>query len=193
MSQIKKAIRDVQIDIQEIVEVIDKGNHEVILDLHIKIDGKYQSKINDWGKSMYGYRTSTGFVYSMLSTDSLIDNLKCMKAKLEGYIQTLELTQFGVNEKSNGIVIYNENNNTNINYVINFEEIESVINNNESLTSEETSEAIKKLKELQKIYESKDSRKNKWEKTKSILVWLADKSVDFAIAYFPVIFSMLKK
>lgn len=193
MSQIKKAIRDVQIDIQDIVEVIDKGNHEAILDLHIKIDGKYQSKINDWGKSMYGYRTSTGFVYSMLSTDSLIYNLKCMKAKLEGYIQTLELTQFGVNEKSNGIIIYNENSNTNINYVINFEEIESVIKNNESLTSEETSEAIKRLKELQKIYESNDSRKNKWEKTKSILVWLADKSVDFAIAYFPVIFSMLKK
>ena len=63
----------------------------------------------------------------------------------------------------------------------------------ESLTSAETTEALEKLKELEKIYNSKESRKAKWETAKKILVWVTDKSVDVAIAYFPVIMSILNK
>lgn len=61
----------------------------------------------------------------------------------------------------------------------------------ESLTEEETKEALKYLKELKEIYESKGNRKSKWEKAKKILIWLADKSVDIAIAFFPIITSIL--
>ena len=41
---------------------------------------------------------------------------------------------------------------------------------NESLTEEQTKEALQKIEELKLIYESKDSKKTKWDKVKSIMV-----------------------
>ena len=62
--------------------------------------------------------------------------------------------------------------------------------NNESLTEEQTIEALKKLEELRSIYQSKDNKKTKWSKVKPIMIWLADKSVDVGIAFLPLITSM---
>ena len=56
-----------------------------------------------------------------------------------------------------------------------------------SLTDEETQEIKAKLDELEKIVNSKDKKKTKWEKAKSILVWLADKSFDVGITLLPLL------
>ena len=61
----------------------------------------------------------------------------------------------------------------------------------ESLTEDETKEAIYKIKEIETIYKSKDNKKKKWEKLRKIIIWLADKSVDLAIAYLPIITTSL--
>ena len=61
------------------------------------------------------------------------------------------------------------------------------------MTDEQTKEALLYLKELQTIFESKESRKNKWEKAKKIVGWLLDKGVDVAISYLPAIVSMISK
>ena len=63
----------------------------------------------------------------------------------------------------------------------------------EVIVDEQTKEALLYLKELQTIFESKESRKNKWEKAKKIVGWLLDKGVDVAISYLPAIVSMISK
>ena len=118
-----------------------------------------------------------------------------MKSKLEGYIYDVSLKPLSISQPATkSINFYNNNENVINNNLtnINFNSIEQKIRECEYLTDEETKEALTKLKELQKISESNDSRKNKWEKSKKILIWLADKSVDIAIAYFPVLMSIFK-
>ena len=56
-----------------------------------------------------------------------------------------------------------------------------------SLTDEETEEILAKIDELEEIINSNDKKKNKREKTKSVLFWLADKSFDVGIALLPLL------
>lgn len=113
-----------------------------------------------------------------------------MIGKLEGYKQDLDIKLYNSNN-SKDIKIYNNNTNTNSNInTVNFNIVEETINNNESLTEEQTKEALEKLDELKTIYQLKDNRKTKWAKVKPILIWLCDKSVDIAIAFLPLITSI---
>ena len=77
---------DIRKDISLISEKISSSDlkENEIEELHKYIDGKYQSKITNWGNSMYGWNLKYGFIYSMLSEDSLKSNLSIMKSKLEG-------------------------------------------------------------------------------------------------------------
>lgn len=205
MSKENQIKRDIQKDIDEIQSLLEQNNstEDELTKLHIKIDGKYQSKITTWGKSCYNWYDKNGFDYNYMSIDSLRHNLLNMKSKLEGYLQTFTLvpivpsnskTVNYINNNTNTNNNKNDNSNININEVkIDFKQIEKTINDMQSLTSAETKEALEKLKELENIYNSKESRKTKWETAKKILIWVADKSVDVAIAYFPVIMSILNK
>lgn len=195
MSSVNQIKREVKSDIVKIEEAIKQTDEEILRDVHMLIDGKYQTKIEKWGLSQYGWRDKYGFLYGSLSYDSLKHNLQNMKSKLEGYIQDVSLKPLSIRQPATkSINFYNNNENVINNNLtnINFNSIEQKIKECEYLTDEETKEALAKLKELQKISESNDSRKNKWEKSKKILIWLADKSVDIAIAYFPVIMSIFK-
>ena len=193
MSTISQIKREVKEDIIKIEEAISKSDEKILHDVHMMIDGKYQTKIERWGLSQYGWRDSYGFHYETLDFDSLKHNLQNMKSKLEGYIQDIDLKPLTINKPTKSINVYNKNENNISNIVsnVNFNTVEEKIKECESLTEEETKEALKYLKELKEIYESKGNRKSKWEKAKKILIWLADKSVDIAIAFFPIITSIL--
>ena len=193
MSTISQIKREVKEDIIKIEEALSKSDEKILHDVHMMIDGKYQTKIERWGLSQYGWRDSYGFHYGTLDFDSLKHNLQNMKSKLEGYIQDIDLKPLTINKPTKSINVYNKNENNISNIVsnVNFNTVEEKINECESLTEEETKEALKYLKELKEIYESKGNRKSKWEKAKKILIWLADKSVDIAIAFFPIITSIL--
>lgn len=195
MSSLNQIKREVRSDIAKIEEALKQTDEEILRDVHMLIDGKYQTKIEKWGLSQYGWRDTFGFHYGLLSYDSLKHNLQNMKSKLEGYIYDVSLKPLSISQPATkSINFYNNNENVINNNLtnINFNSIEQKIRECEYLTDEETKEALTKLKELQKISESNDSRKNKWEKSKKILIWLADKSVDIAIAYFPVLMSIFK-
>lgn len=189
---------DIRKDITSITETLkkEKSEENEILELHKYIDGKYQSKISNWGNSMYGWNLNYGFLYGMLDEDSLKSNLSVMKSKLEGYLQNFYIPQVVPSQDKN-VNIYNSNSNNNTNSInfefnLDFDEIKKKIINSESLTQEQTDEALKILSELKEIYNSNESKKSKWEKSKKVLLWLADKSVDIAIAYFPIILNILK-
>lgn len=198
MSKQNMIKREIQSDIDEIN--LELKNHNITFEelkkLHMKIDGKYQSKIKNWGLSCYNWNPNYGFDYEFIDNSSLIHNLTNMQSKLEGYLQDFDLLLFSTQaNKGMTSIIYNNNKNENdikIQNTIDFNIIISNINNMESLNKEETTEAIEKVKELEKIYKSNDTRKNKWEKAKKIGIWIFDKSVDVAIQLLPIFLNILK-
>lgn len=200
MSKINQMKRDVDKDISDIKKVLNNKDFNALLEVHQYMDSKYQSKIKTWGYSQYGWSDKLGFDYTFMGTEALIDNLKNMIGKLEGYKRDIELDVYKImnGSSSRNINVYNTNTNTNTNNNINnnkvdFSALEKHIINNETMTDEQTKEALLYLKELQTIFESKESRKNKWEKAKKIVGWLLDKGVDVAISYLPAIVSMISK
>lgn len=76
-------------DIQKIEDVLKTDNTAEMKNVHIRIDGKYNSYVSNWGHSMYGYIQQTGFTYEYLDKESLIHNLNVMNASLEGHKQKL--------------------------------------------------------------------------------------------------------
>lgn len=191
MSKESMIKRDIQNDIEKIRIVLESNAGEQELkNVHMYIDGKYQTKITNWGLSQYSWGNDYGFDYGMLEQEELEHNLKNMKSKLEGYLQDYRLV-LNTSEMTKVKVINNNANTNQINIKVDFQALINQINEMESLTEEETKEAISKIKEIEVIHKSKETKKKKWEKVKKILVWLADKSVDLAIAYLPLITSSL--
>lgn len=95
LNQIKREIKD---DILKIEEVLKIDDEKKLSDVHMLIDGKYQTKIEKWGLSQYGWRDSYGFHYASLSSNSFKHNLQNMKSKLEGYLQDISLKPLSVNQ-----------------------------------------------------------------------------------------------
>ncbi len=197
MSKVNQMKRDIEKDINSIKEVLTNNDFNEMIKVHKYIDGKYQSKINTWGLSQYGWGDNLGFDYELISEIGISQNLENMIGKLDGYKQDIDLKVYenfnGKNSKE--LKIYNNSNsiNTNTNFVtnnVNFNNAVQDIKNNTSLTEGQTKEALQKLEELKTIYESKDNKKIKWTKVKPIMLWLADKSVDVGIALLPLITSM---
>lgn len=192
MSKESMIKRDIQSDIDKIEEVLQSNSSiQDLTNIHMYIDGKYQSKISNWGLSQYSWNDKFGFTYELLSEASLKHNLNNMKNKIEGYLQDYRLLPITSLSSPEIKFINNNTNNNEIKVEIDFTNLINKINDMESLTEIETNEAIEKVKEIEKIYKSKDSKKKKWEKIKNILIWLADKSVDLAIAYLPIITNSL--
>lgn len=197
MSKVNQMKRDIEKDINSIKEVLTNNDFNEMIKVHKYIDGKYQSKINTWGLSQYGWGDNLGFDYELISETGIFQNLENMIGKLDGYKQDIDLKVYenfnGKNSKA--LKIYNNSNsiNTNTNFVtnnVNFNNAVQDIKNNTSLTEEQTKEALQKLEELKTIYETKDNKKTKWTKVKPIMLWLADKSVDVGIAFLPLITSI---
>lgn len=192
MSKESMIKRNIQNDIDKIKEVLQSNSSiQELTNIHMYIDGKYQSKISNWGLSQYSWNDKFGFAYEFLGEDSLKHNLNNMKNKLEGYLQDYRLVPIASSLSPAIKFINNNTNNNEIKVEIDFTNLINKINDMESLTETETKEAIEKVKEIEEIYNSKDSKKKKWEKIKNILIWLADKSVDLAIAYLPIITNSL--
>ena len=192
MSKINQIKRDIEKDINLIKEVLYNNDYDEMMKIHKYMDSKYQSKINTWGLSQYGWSDDFGFAYELIGKSGISENLENMIGKLECYKQNLDLKAPEIfnGKSSSDVKIYNNNNISHITNIVNFNSVAQNIKNNESLTEEQTMEALKKLDELKLIYESKDNKKNKWNKIKPILIWLADKSVDVGIGFLPLITSM---
>lgn len=80
--QVKKILAD----IKKIELAVKKDDFEQLKELHRELDGTYQNQIKNWGVSMYNYIKDVGFTYEYIDVDSLKDNLKTMKANLQGLL-----------------------------------------------------------------------------------------------------------
>ena len=151
------------------------------------MDGKYSAYVPNWRQGMYGYVRDYGFNYNQLKSPFLNHNLNFMKSKLEGFAECYEKTKSKTYPPSNNINVNVQNNN---NMTVSFEDAREKVDGMTSLTDQETQEILAKITELEEIISSSDKKKNKWEKAKSILIWLADKSFDVGMTLLPLLLNL---
>lgn len=179
-------IQMVNVDISKIEKLLEANidyEEEKYKNLHIELDAKYQVCVKNWGLSCYGYNKDFGFNYEFLGTSSLKHNLLLMKGKLEAF-------KFQVNAVEGKIppitINMTQNMSNQIDINISFDEVREKIESMDSLTSNDEKEILEKINEIERIVKSNEKKKVKWEKVKSFLIWLADKSVDVGIALLPL-------
>lgn len=186
MEMSKELLDMINADICEI-ENMNQRSFPELMRLHRKLDGRYQACIQDWRKSLWGADyEGTNIAYHLLEDEpeEVKDNLEMMKAKLEAFrfqmnavaMPELPTTQVNVT--------------TNVNVTISFDEVRKKIEENGSLSQEQTDEAISKINELEEISKSNISRKSKWEKVKPIIAFAMDKGADLGIAILTLIVQM---
>lgn len=179
----------VQSDIAKIETALSSTDESELILLHKTLDGKYQTCISDWGKSMYGYFEKLGFNYEFLDNDSIKHNLTMMKSKLESFMQ-------GWNEIANSQQPYirpsdvNVTVNNTVNVSISFQKMRRKIEDMTALNQAQTDEILEKIDELEKIEKENISRKIKWEKVKPIITFALDKGADVAIAILSLVVQM---
>lgn len=67
-----------------------------MMKIHKYIDSKYQSKIDTWGLSQFGWSDKLGFDYYFIGKSGISENLGNMIGKLEGYKQDLDLRVYEI-------------------------------------------------------------------------------------------------
>lgn len=119
----------------------------------------------------------------------LIDKENDNNRKLD-YIKTeFKLAKIKEVQKSN-VIINNKNHIEDVgNYsgLITFESAKEKINNIENISKEDKEEIIKNIEKIEIIIKSDESKQRKWEHTKDIIRWIADKSVDVGILLLKLI------
>lgn len=178
MQMVENDIQSIEIMLAEM-----NMNEDALKKLHRELDGKYQACIQKWDTGMYNWYKPYGFSYEYLGTNSLVDNLELMKAKLTTYKHQMNAVPDTLPPSTNVTV----NVDNAITVQVSFEAARKTIEDNASLTQEQTKEVLEKIAEIEKIVTSKDNKKTKWEKAKPILAWIGDKSVDVGIALLPLL------
>lgn len=189
LSDIERRKIEVRKDIEKI-DTIDKTDKKAIEELHRYLDGKYQGCIAEWGKSMWEYSKDSGFDYYYMSTESMLDNLNQMRPKLEAYALNWNALKKTPTQHSETTSNVNVTVNNEINISLTFQQAREKIQDMTSLTDEETKEVLIKITELEDIIKSSDKKKTKWEKAKSVLIWLADKSFDIGMTFLPLLLNI---
>lgn len=121
-------------------------------------------------------------------------DLPIVKAKLINYTSTFTSKQ---NPSShifinNSYATSNANASAHIDFETDIKIVQYKISEMDSLSAEETKIALQKLEELLKIAQSTDNRKTKWQKLGSIFKWIADKSVELAVAFAPALMNVIR-
>lgn len=173
-------------DVETINNAISEKKIDEYESVHMMMDGKYGAYVPDWGKGMYGYNPDFGFNYEYIGESSLEHNLTLMSSKLQGYALGLETPKKTSNRPINEVNVSVVNTNE-VNVSLSFEQARERVQDMTSLTDEQTQEILDKITELEEIINSKDKKKTKWEKAKSVLVWLADKSFDVGMTLLPLL------
>ena len=133
-----------------------------------------------WGENKESTNVNIGFLED--SHASLYDNLKLIKAKLETYQYKMNVVS-----PAEPITQVNVTNTNTIRINLTFDEARKDVQNMTSLTDADKDEILKRIEELEKVVNSGESKKSKWEKAKPVLKWLADKSFDIGRVILPLL------
>lgn len=86
----------------------------------------------------------------------------------------------------------NSESNVKMNINIDFEQAITLVNEDTSLDDKTTQEIIEKIKPQKKSQNQMIARKNKWKSLKTIVIWIAEKSVDIVAKLLPFIMDALQ-
>lgn len=172
----KKIIEE---DIVNCNEQIENGSPETRYELMRKLTSKYDSIITDFSKGLHDTW------YDDKGTQKL-KNIKILKEKLLLFKAMDYRNSF--DKSTPQVEIHNSNTNSNIIDInISFDEARQTVENMSALTDSEIEEILHKINDLEKIVQSKDRKSKKWENSKEIIKWIADKGVDVGIALLPLL------
>lgn len=135
-----------------------------------------------------------------------ISNIEKLKCKLEVFLATGCANQNEIhankslnvkvdNSSNNSSVNNNSNSNTNNNTIdwnVIFREARKEIEENESITEEDTEEVLKKIDEIEEINKADESIKKKWSRLKSTIKWTSTQGVSIATTILNLITAILK-
>lgn len=166
------------------------------LQLYKELTAKYHPFVPNFSDGLYGYIPKIAF-YEEVEDESLHHNLyqiynKLITFKAIGYPSLIPIKE----QLDNNIVLntnytsQNTNNNSNENnntISTSFGQVRQQIENMSSLPEAEIEDILNKINELEQIVQSTDRKSKKWENSKSIIKWIADKGVDVGISVIPLL------
>jgi hypothetical protein len=91
----------------------------------------------------------------------------------------------------NSININNENN-LHVSLSVTFQEVRSQIQDMTALSTDQITEILLRIDELETISNSKDKRPQKWEQAKGIIKWVGDKGLDVGIKILTLILKAME-
>lgn len=120
-----------------------------------------------------------------------INDIRRLKLKLENYRVNVEMEEEKEKRKLEELKIQKTiltiNNTNTLNVEVNFEQARAKVNNLTNMQQSEIDEILEKINQLEKIIKSTDKKEKKWENSKNIMKWIADKGVDVGIALLPLL------
>ncbi len=164
-------------DIDKCEQELKAGNSDTRYDLLIALKSKYNSIIDGFSDSLHSMWYDDGGSEKKA-------NIEILKGKLELF-RAMEYKNI-YKSSTPQVEIHNTNSNV-IDINISFEQAREIIGNMSALTDSEINEILTKVDELEKIVQSKDRKSKKWENSKNIIKWIADKGVDVGIALLPLL------
>jgi hypothetical protein len=128
---------------------------------------------------------------------SLCENVLSIRSKLIAYrSRGYKIPPMPQSNIENKVNVINQSKNEvviNQNISVMFENSKKQIEKMTSLSEKETEEALKELERIKAIVDSQESSKKKWDKIRSSLKWVTEKSIDLAGKFAPVIFEIGKQ
>lgn len=178
-------VRDEQ-KIGQIKGIIEKDNVGHFVDTTVPQDVKIDDTLIDADKKEYTVIKVGSDRISLSGIPAGGMSFKIYYVRKEKPRQPLINNVVNINN-TNSVAVEN-----NIDISATVETVQTNINNMSSLSDEETKLALQKVNELAEIIKSKENRKQKWSKVASVFKWLAEKSVDLACAFSPMIMQALQ-
>lgn len=158
---------------------IESGNANSRYELMRALVSKYDSIITGFSEGLHD-------LWYDDSGQGKLKNLKILKDKLILF-KAMEYKN-AYDRSTPQVEIHNANSNSNIIDInISFEQARQTVENMSALPDLEIEEILNKIDELEKIVQSKDRKSKKWENSKDLIKWIADKGVDVGIALLPLL------
>lgn len=161
-----------------------------------EISIKYQGKI-DFGKSVQEFSKENDFFLYNLNIDAICEGvIQKLNLYLNEICEEKKPAKRQAQDKQTVVNVsqsVNQNQETNVNVTISFEDCFKALDDCETLDDSETQEIKTQLKEIQELLkDKKGKKKNIKSKIASILKWVAEKGTDVMIAVLPVLMQSLQ-
>lgn len=175
-------------------EVIERNDFYGARTLFLEILSVYETEIPNLLSGLYSEMGRARIEWED-SNRYWLQDMPALKAKLLNYALKLNTVNSSFSTQPRINIINNNTANATAQNTIDFETSIKVAQYNisqmESLSEHDTHEAIQKLNELLEIAKSKDSKKSKWSKIGAFFKWIAEKSVDLAVAFAPALMQVI--